>query len=142
MPSFTVRGLDLRGVGPVVAVRAGVGSSLEAELAKAGNKIPTPLPARALVDTGAARTAIRQGLAQELGLSPVGVIRIRAAGSAPIACMEFFLRLGLPSNLIWEGEALELPLRGAEIDCLIGRDPLARGVLLYDGPRNQFTLTF
>lgn len=142
MPSFTVRGLDLREVGPVVAVRVGVGSSLEAELTKAGSKTPTPLPARALVDTGAARTAIRQGLAQELGLSPVGVIRIRAAGSTPIACMEFFIRLDLPGNVIWEGKALELPLRGGGIDCLIGRDLLARGVLLYDGHRNQFTLTF
>lgn len=142
MPSFTVRVPDLREVGPIVGVRIGVGSTLEARLVKAGSKVPVPLPAKALLDTGAARTAIRQGLAQALGLSPVGVTRIRAAGSALIACMEFYVRFGLPGDEIWEGRVLELPLRGDEIDCLIGRDLLARCVFLYDGHGNQFTLTF
>ena len=76
------------------------------------------------------------------GLSPIGVARIRTAGSAPIVCLEFYVRLLFSEGIVWEGRVLELPLRGEEIDCLVGRDFLARTTFLYDGRGNQFTLTF
>ena len=142
MPSFTVRVPDLRTSGPVVRAHIGIGSGLEARLAETGGKIPSPLPAMALVDTGAARTAVRRGFAFQLGLSPIGVARIRTAGSAPIACLEFYVRLRFSEGVVWEGRVLELPLRGEEIDCLVGRDFLARTTFLYDGHENQFTLPF
>ena len=38
--------------------------------------------------------------------------------------------------------AIEAPLGGQHIECLIGRDVLKHGVLTYIGYINQFTLSF
>jgi hypothetical protein len=38
--------------------------------------------------------------------------------------------------------AIEAPMGGVPYQCLIGRDILRFATLLYDGPRNQFVLTF
>ena len=52
------------------------------------------------------------------------------------------MRLVFPNNVIANGTLLEAPLQGQNIQCLIGRDVLAHGVLVYIGYQNLFSLSF
>ena len=45
-------------------------------------------------------------------------------------------------QLVAETTILEVPLQGRHIQCLIGRDVLARGVFIYIGYGNFFSLSF
>lgn len=142
MPSFTSQVPNLQAVGPIVELRIAVGGAAEAALRKAGNSIPAPVPAVAMIDTGATGTVIRQGLAAQLGLNPVGVTYINTPSSTNVACYEYLVRLLLPNNVLVEATVLEAPLQGQHIQCLIGRDVLAHGVLVYIGYGNLFSLSF
>jgi hypothetical protein len=48
----------------------------------------------------------------------------------------------LQANVVAETTVLEAPLLGQHIQCLIGRDVLAHGVLVYIGYGNLFSLSF
>ena len=95
-----------------------------------------------MVDTGATRSVIRQGLAAQLALNPVGVTRITTPSHTNGACYEYQVRLILPNNVTFEGVFLEASLQGQHIQCLIGRDVLAQAVLVYIGYSNLFSLSF
>lgn len=56
--------------------------------------------------------------------------------------MRFLVRLLLPNSVMIETTAIEAPLTGQHIQCLIGRDTLSHAVLVYVGYMNQFTLSF
>lgn len=68
MPSFTSQVPNLQGVGPIVDLKIAVGTAVEATLRKAGNPIPAPVSAVAMIDTGATGSVMRMGLAAQLGL--------------------------------------------------------------------------
>jgi hypothetical protein len=143
VPSFTVEIPNMQADGPLVELRIAVGGALEATLRAAGNPIPSPIPALAMIDTGATRSVIRQGLTTQLGLNPVGLTHINTPTSTNVPCYEYLVRLVFPNNLISvEGTFIEAPLQGQNIQFLIGRDVLSRGVLIYIGYRNLFTLSF
>lgn len=142
MPSFTSQVANLQSVGPVVELRLAVGSAAEAALRKAGSPIPSPLAAVAMIDTGATSSVIQVGLAAQLGLNPVGVTYINTPSSTNVACYEYLVRLVFPNNVLVEATVLEAPLQGQHIQCLIGRDVLAHGVLVYIGYGNLFSLSF
>jgi len=95
-----------------------------------------------MIDTGATGSVIQQGLASRLGLNPVGITQITTPSSANVACHEFLVRLLLPNNVVVDTTVIEAPLQGQPIQCLIGRDVLAHGVLVYVGYVNLFTLSF
>ena len=142
MPSFTSQVPNLQAVGPIVDLRIAVGAAVESALRKAGNPVPTPVVTRAMIDTGATGSVIRQGLAAQLGLNPVGVTHINTPSSTNVACYEYLVRLLFPNNVLVEATVLEAPLQGQHIQCLIGRDVLAHGVLVYIGYGNLFSLSF
>ena len=142
MPTFTVAGANLERVGPVVEVRITVNQAVEAALRGAGAAIPTPLLVPAMIDTGASCTVIREGLAHQLGLQPTGTRVIHTASHSNVHCYEFLVRLLFPNDILFETNAVETPLKGQHIDCLIGRDVLAQGLLVYIGPDNLFSLSF
>jgi hypothetical protein len=48
----------------------------------------------------------------------------------------------LPNQVVFDAKVIEAPLQGQHIQCLIGRDVLAHGVLIYIGYANQFSLSF
>ncbi len=51
--------------------------------------------------------------------------------------------MGFPNGvMVHNAVAIEAPLAGQHIQCLIGRDILQHGVLIYVGYMNQFTLSF
>jgi hypothetical protein len=59
-----------------------------------------------------------------------------------LRCYLYPVRLIFPDGSDFEVLAAEMPLSGQTIGCLIGRDVLARCVFTYDGPANQFSLSF
>ena len=142
MPSFTSQVPNLQAVGPVVELRIAVGTAVEGVLRKAGNAIPAPVSAVAMIDTGATGSVIRLGLACQLGLQPVGVTYINTPSSTNVACYEYLVRLLFPNNVLVEATVFEAPLQGQHIQCLIGRDVLAHAVFVYIGYGNLFSLSF
>jgi predicted aspartyl protease len=142
MPSFTTQLPNLQATGPLVDVRIWVSIPVEEALKKAGSKIPEPVTAKGMIDTGATGSVIQPAIAQQLGLQPVGVVSISTPSSDNVPCLQYIVRLIFPNNVIVESLAIEAPLRGQNIQCLIGRDVLAHGVFVYTGYINQFTLSF
>ncbi len=142
MPTFTIAGTNLQGVGPVAEVRIAVNESVETTLRDTGAPVPSPLLVSAMIDTGASCTVIREGLAQQLGLQPTGVRMIHTASQSNVRCYEYLVRLLLPATILFETDVVEIPLKGQHIDCLIGRDVLAQGILVYIGTDNLFSLSF
>ncbi len=142
MPSFTTQLPDLRAMGPLVDMRIGVGTPVEEALKKAGREVPEPVAAKAMIDTGATASVIQPALARQLDLQPVGIVSISTPSSERVPCLQYVVRLFFPNNVIVEALAIEAALKGQNIQCLIGRDVLAHGVLVYTGYINQFTLSF
>ena len=95
-----------------------------------------------MIDTGATGSVIQPDIAKRLGLQPIGVVYINTPSSENIACYQYVLRLIFPNNVVVQAIAVEAPLKGQQIQCLIGRDVLAHGVFVYTGYINQFTLSF
>jgi len=142
MPSFTAQLPNLQSMGPLVDMRVWIGTPVEEALKKAGSKVPEPIAVKGLIDTGATGSVIQPTLTQQLGLQPVGVVSISTPSSENVPCLQFVVRLIFPNNVIVECLAIEAPLRGQNIQCLVGRDVLAHGVFVYTGYINQFTLSF
>jgi predicted aspartyl protease len=95
-----------------------------------------------MIDTGASLTVIREELARDLGLQPTGTTTINTPSDTNVRCYKYAIQLLLPNDISFERPVLAVPLKGQHIDCLIGRDVLARGILVYIGPDNLFTLSF
>jgi predicted aspartyl protease len=125
----------------LVDIRIVVGTPVEEALKKAGQKAPAPVTANAMIDTGATGSVINPAIVQQLGLQPVGAVNISTPSSASVPCYQYSVRLLFPNNLIFETIATEIPLKGQQIQCLVGRDVLAHCVLVYTGYINQFTLS-
>lgn len=142
MPSFTSQVANLENVGPIVELNLTLSSSLETQICKDSQTIPAPISITGLIDTGATRTVIQQGLAKKLGLLPVGTTLISTPSSTNVNCYEYFVKLILPNQVSLETTAIEAPMQGQHIQCLIGRDVLAHAVLVYIGYTNIFTLSF
>jgi hypothetical protein len=140
MPAFTGRVTDLRGQGPAVQLSIAVTAAAEAALTAAGQPVPPPVQAAALIDTGATGSAIAQGIAQQLGLQPVGVTPVSTPSSANVPMPIYAVRLLLPSSIVYEVTAIEAQLANQGIGALIGRDVLSQAVLVYVGYMNEFTL--
>lgn len=105
--------------------------------------VPNPVPATALIDTGASRTVIQTGTAAQLGLNPVGVVSVSTPSSTNVQCFAYAVGLILPNGVGIDGiVAIELPLTGQNIECLIGRDVLSMAVFVYTGGTNTFTISF
>jgi hypothetical protein len=140
MPS--IQGKCQRGLGPVLGVQIAVGQDDEEALRRSGKTAPAPVAIAALIDIGAGRTVLQRGIAGQLGLLSVGTARpITASGTGRSASI-YAVRLILSPALVFEITVVEMPLPSPHVQCLIGRDVLDRGVLVYDGPAGVFSLTF
>lgn len=141
MSSFTTVIPDLKTSGPLVEIHVAVVPAFEAVLAKSGSPAPTPIAATAMIDTGATGCVIQQGIAARLGLNPVGVVPVSTPSSSGVLCAVYPVQLLLPNRIVFVTKAIEAPMPGQHIQCLIGRDALANCVLVYIGYGNQFTLS-
>jgi aspartyl protease len=142
LPSIIVPASHLQALGPVIEIEVAVSALREAELRAAGDAVPDPTAAAALVDTGASHTVIQQNLAVLLGIQPVGVSTFSTASSANVLCPRYEVRLLFPHDIIFDATVVEAPLPGQQVQCLIGRDLLAQAVLVYLGESNLFSLSF
>lgn len=142
MPTFTTQRADLQAVGPIVDVQITISTTAETSLRQQNQPVPAPISAAALIDTGAGRTVIQEELAAQLGLRPVGVVHVHTASDTDVSCYEYAVRLVFPNHTTYEVTVLGTPLRRQPVQCLIGRDILAHGVLVYIGHANLFSLSF
>lgn len=148
MPHLT---LNLSPAGAVLDVHVGVSQARRNALTAANQPVPTAVPTRALIDTGASCTCIDQSILNQLGLSPTGtaLIHTPSTGAAPQTANQFDISLlivfGTPLRLLYGNHTIpvvESDLSTQGIDALIGRDILAASLLVYDGETGLFTLSF
>jgi predicted aspartyl protease len=142
MPSFTQRIQNLQQVGPVVeiVITPSVPFLQTLKIQPANTKTIKVL---AMIDTGATGTVNSSGIASHLGINPVGTIYINTPSSTNVLCNQFDIQIVFPNNVnITSIVVTEAQLQGQHIQCLIGRDVLQHGVLIYTGYDNSFTLSF
>lgn len=144
MPSLTSRIPELKTIGPIVEALIGPSSvSIEA-LQKENKTVPNPVVVRLLIDTGASISSIRTGIANQLGLTPHGTTKIATPSDhsyqVPLYDVDVLFRTH--QIRIQNIRVIESPLKGQNIDGLIGRDILQLGVLIYTGYDNSFTIAF
>ncbi len=147
MPVVATQVSNLQAIGPIIDVQIGPTSLAIQAMQKAGTPIPPPVAISALIDTGASTCVIQTGLPQKLGVYPVGSLLLNTPSSENVPCMQYLLQLrffptgGLLVPVHIEAVFTEAPLKGQNIQCLLGRDFLALAVLTYVGPTNSFVLS-
>lgn len=142
MPSFTTQLPDLQATGPLVEMHVGLANEAVEALKKNGTAIPNPVSATALIDTGATASVIHPDIVKQLGLKPVGVANVCTASADNVKCLQYAVLLMFANGVGGPVIALEAPLKGQQIQCLIGRDVLSHAVMIYNGYMKQFTLSF
>lgn len=136
MVAISITNPDLHGVGPVIQV----------SLSPPISTNPDPKLVETLimlVDTGASHTSIKTGMAQKLGLAPIGSISVNTASTADVQCFQYAVRMELNAQMVLDPWAVtEMDLAGQPIHGLIGRDILAQCQLVYHGWTGVWTLAF
>jgi hypothetical protein len=126
VPSFTNQVANLVAVGPIVEVFIGPSQLFAQTAATRGETVPAAVKALGMIDTGASGTVVTPGVVQQLGISPVGVTPMRTPSTtAPVLALQFNVSLSFPNGVFVPSIiALQAPLGGQPIQCLIGRDVL------------------
>ena len=143
MPSsFTFKLPYLREKGPICQIVIKPSEPTITKLKLEKQKIPS-LKVLALIDTGASTTAISQKVVKELNLFPRGTAKVYTSSRHSEMRNEYDVSLEFGKNIYLQIlRALEANLKDQTIHCLIGRDILQHGKLVYDGPQNKVKLTF
>ncbi|MBI5794382.1 retroviral-like aspartic protease family protein [Candidatus Uhrbacteria bacterium] len=132
---------DLRQSGPTIEVYVSPSLALRTELEKNAETFTKRVKKIFLIDTGASSTLMKTGVAEELGLIPKGQIGVHTPTSQNFSCYTYDIDLILPNHIVFQNLFVcEAPLSGQNIDGLLGRDILERGIFIYTGYANQFTL--
>ena len=144
MPEIKIDSKNLLAAGPMLTVRVGLSKVLADIYARDGIAIPPLTSLNALVDTGASFTVIQQGKIDSLNLQPVGERQIigvsdEKPGRYPIYRVRLFINGLVEFDLSATVMPLYLPYK---TECLIGRDILDRGILVYNGPEKSFRLKY
>lgn len=144
MPLLTAKVPNLQASGPVIEVLIALSTTLRKILEEQKQPIPQPVKKIMLIDTGASASAIKTGIARDLDLTPHGTITISTASHRDVVCPTYDVdiifqlqRVIVPNVRVFESNFEE-----QAIDGLIGRDILSRGILVYTGYDNSFTLGF
>ncbi len=135
--------------GPVIDLGIWMARAMAHASIARGLVVPPPQTIRALIDTGADRTAIHPNALALIASPPSGTIRIRRPGPSAAA-----RRVDLHDVRLAFGGALVSPTRGPWIElesaavvpadpgvlALIGRDMLAHCQFVYDGLKGELLL--
>jgi hypothetical protein len=137
--------------GPLVKVAIGWSFARARQLRLALSPVPSPLEVLALLDTGAEVTCVDTSLVQQLSL-PVGSPGFSNAPALQGLGISLFYHVSLtilhPSGqrqnhlLVRDLSALELQLGLLGYQVVIGRDVLSRGLFLYNGKNQRFSLKY
>ena len=101
------------------------------------------LTVEAEIDTGAETTIIHQHIVETLQLPDVGPQFIHSPNSSVIICKGYYANITLQFK---EGIQIELGTQYVHdgitaCQCILGRDILSRGLLIYNGINSYFTLS-
>lgn len=110
--------------------------------------VPPPQHIRALIDTGASNTCVDPMVLQALGLQATGQVQVHTPTTAgtPAVCSQYDVSLmipapnGLPFSVPTTAVTEHQLFNAQGFHALIGRDILARCVLIYNGQLSHFTL--
>jgi hypothetical protein len=143
--------------GARVRARVAIDRHTILQLRQAGQAVPQPIDADALLDPGAECTCVDPAVVAQVGLPPYAFTFTAAPGTGQ-APIPLFGNVGVntshtagimilhPSGHV--GQSLAVPdlivqaLRPMGFDALIGRDVLAACVLVYGGPAGSVTLAY
>ena len=137
--------------GPVIALGMWVARAVAHGLVAQGAAVPPPQIIRALIDTGADRTAIHPHALALVSSSPGGTILVRRPGSGAsghrVNLHDIRLAFGgarvPPARGPWvEIEAAAVAPADPGILALIGRDMLVHCRFVYDGRNGELTLVY
>lgn len=134
--------------GPIIDVLVGVSHPKRDALLAAGFPVPSPVPMRTLIDTGASSTCVDPYIIQALSLTPSGSISIHtpSTNGAALNCNQYDISLVLihPKLSFTFGAlpVIESNLISQGIQALLGRDVLKECLFIYDGASGLYTLTF
>lgn len=143
MGSYSASSTDLPSIGPLIDLFVTAPPELVDWLAANGRNVPAPVKVVAMIDTGASQTVIRSDVAESLGLTPKDQVRVNTPSHSGVACFTYDV------NLVFQGGDLDpqrliclaASLPNASVRALIGRDLLSRGILVYTGTTNSWTLS-
>lgn len=141
MPTYVGQMTDLAAAGPLVPAQVLAPTALQVGHDEATASAPPAVPVVALIDTGASRSVIQTGIAQQLGLRPIGLSLIHSASSPNVECDEYLVHLALPGGIAVEITVLEMDLEEQHMQLLLGRDLLRHAVFVYTGTTNSFSLS-
>ena len=97
----------------------------------------------ALIDTGASTTAISRKVVERLSLVARGTAKVYTSNRSSEIRNTFDVALEFDTDAyIPLLRVLDANLSDHSIDCLIGRDVLQYGVLIYNGREKEITLSF
>ncbi|MCI4347277.1 MAG: retroviral-like aspartic protease family protein, partial [Thermoplasmata archaeon] len=118
-----------------------VSKVLSKRLVKDKKSVPQPVTGVALIDTGATFSAIDQGVAERLGLNPIGVAKTGTASGrrdAPVYAVKFSIHGAM--IIVEDGHVLGVDLEGTGMVALLGRSFLQNTLFIYDGIGSEFTI--
>jgi hypothetical protein len=146
MPGFT---FPTSPAGLTLELVIGVDGRSTVDLQAQGLPVPPPIAVPALIDTGSDVSVITPRVVAHLGLAVHGSASAQSTvGSAGVdlfqASMSIYGSTGVagPSLVIPYLVVMQAPALPPGFEALVGMDVLAECLLLVDGPRRQFTLTF
>ncbi len=130
--------------GPVLVIEIALPKHLAEQYSAQEKPIPPPFRGIALVDTGASHCCVDSAAVKGLGVQPVGIQKVNTPSGQEdqlvypvlINCAEGPFHYQTNTALASD----HLAQQG--IVALLGRDLLANVILIYDGPRGAFTLSW
>jgi predicted aspartyl protease len=145
VPNLTIRvGHDMP---PVVDLLFGPTEARVEAFREAGEPVPLPVVAAAMLDTGASETYVTRELAERVGAEPGGERTVRGLGAGPATGTVYRLRVyfgGVPAVVL----ASSVPAIAVErleefgVEAIVGRELLSRCLLLYNGPQSTCNFAF
>jgi hypothetical protein len=130
--------------GYVLDVLVGLPGTTTAALVAAGQSVPAPLAVRGALDSGSNITCVAAPLLQRLALPLLAQSSTQTLGGGlPVNLFEVSLSLLSPARVLFTHPQLTV-METTQIlpYVLIGRDILAEGLFIADGPGQRFTLAF
>jgi hypothetical protein len=140
--------------GPIIDAWIGVSLARRNALTEAGQAVPGPVQARALIDSGASHTCVDPAILKPLSLSPTGSTKVHSPTTGAIAedRPTYDISLVILHTLYQQGVGPlirnTMPvictdlLSGQGIHVLIGRDVLQGCLFVLDGHSGTFSLAY
>ena len=138
--------------GPIIEIFVGLSMPRVQAIQAAGLQAPTPILARALIDTGASGTVVDKRVIQNLGIAPTGSVPMHtpSTGSTPQICYQYDVSIWFFQPQMqpqYHLMAMTIPVVEADfsaqtIQALVGRDILERCLFHYNGSTSTISLSY